>query len=259
MRPGPHEKTIPADIFWWEGLDGTRVLTYRISFSYNDSLSVKNRVEQILEKFQGQPVNNFMVFCGVGDHGGGPTKISIQSIEELKNEPGAPKVFFSTLDRYFEEIMTDITIELPVVKNDLQHHAVGCYTAEAEIKKGNQKSETALMTSEKITAIGSVVWGANYPKKELTSAWERVLFLQFHDSLAGTSIPEHSQKARDGYGYALEISDNAIYMALQKLEWQYLLKIRNLSIWSFLIHMSGKLKVLLNIPFFGNQPNNPHA
>jgi len=220
MRPGPHEKTIPADIFWWEGLDGTRVLTYRIPISYNESRSVKNRVEQILERFQGQPVNSFMAFYGVGDHGGGPTKINIQSIEELKTEPGAPKVFFSTLDRYFEEIKADKTIELPIVKDDLQHHAVGCYTAEAEIKKGNRKSEAALMTSEKITGIGSAVWGANYPKKEFTSAWERVLFLQFHDSLAGTSVPEHSEKARNGYGYALEIADNAVYLALQKLEWQ---------------------------------------
>jgi alpha-mannosidase len=220
MRPGPHEKTIPADIFWWEGLDGTRVLTYRIPISYNESRSVKNRVEQILERFQGQPVNSFMAFYGVGDHGGGPTKINIQSIEELKNEPDAPKVFFSTLDRYFEEIKADKIIELPIVKDDLQHHAVGCYTAEAEIKKGNRKSEAALMTSEKITAIGSEVWGATYPKKEFTSAWKRVLFLQFHDSLAGTSVPEHSEKARNGYGYAVEIADNAIYLALQKLEWQ---------------------------------------
>jgi alpha-mannosidase len=220
MRPSPHEKTIPADIFWWEGLDGTRVLTYRIPISYNESRSVRNRVEQILERFQGQPANSFMAFYGVGDHGGGPTKINIQSIEELKNEPGAPKIFFSTLDRYFEEIRKDKTLELPVVKDDLQHHAVGCYTAEAEIKKGNRKSETALITSEKITAIGSAVWGANYPKKEFTSAWERILFLQFHDSLAGTSVPEHSEKARNGYGYAFDIADNSAYLALQKLEWQ---------------------------------------
>ena len=45
MRPGPREKTIPADLFWWEGTDGTRVLTYRIQQSYNDGGSVRNRVK----------------------------------------------------------------------------------------------------------------------------------------------------------------------------------------------------------------------
>ena len=34
MRPGPHEKKDLPDIFWWESADGSRVLTYRIQFSY---------------------------------------------------------------------------------------------------------------------------------------------------------------------------------------------------------------------------------
>ena len=109
-------------------------------------------------------------------------------------------------------------MNLPVVKDDLQHHAVGCYTAESEIKKRNRNSETALVTAEKITAIGSAVWGSHYPKKEFTSAWKRVLFLQFHDSLAGSALPEHYQSAYEGYGYALDIAHQATYLALQKLE-----------------------------------------
>ena len=34
MRPQAHEKKLPADLFWWEGADGTRLLTYRIPYSY---------------------------------------------------------------------------------------------------------------------------------------------------------------------------------------------------------------------------------
>jgi alpha-mannosidase len=220
MRPGPREKTIPADLFWWEGPDGTRVLTYRIQQSYNDGGPVKNRVKSIIAQAADQPMKSFMGYYGVGDHGGGATKESIKSIEELKAEKGAPSVFFSTADNYFKEIRKDKNLNLPSVKDDLQHHAVGCYTAESEIKKGNRQSEAALVTAEKIAALGSVAWGAKYPKNELTSAWQRVLFLQFHDSLAGTSLFEHSQTAREGYGYALDIAHQAAYMAVQKLEWQ---------------------------------------
>jgi len=221
MRPGPHEKTIPADLFWWEGIDGTRVLTYRIPISYNvHEPSVKERVKEILDRFYGQPMKSFMAFYGVGDHGGGPTKANIRSINELKEEKGAPKVFFSTVDRYFDEIRSKGNLDFPVVSDDLQHHAVGCYTAESAIKKGNRQSEAALMTAEKISSLGSLVWGAYYPKDKLTSAWQRVLFLQFHDSLAGTSVPEHSKTAAEGYGYAMDISNQATFLALQKLEWQ---------------------------------------
>jgi alpha-mannosidase len=220
MRPAAKEKTLPADLFWWEGSDGTRILTYRIQFSYNDTGSVKNRVRQILDQYQKQPMKSFMAFYGAGDHGGGATKENIQSIEELKGDSKAPEVLFSTTNRYFKEIRGAGNLNIPVVNDDLQHHAVGCYTTEAEIKKGNRQSEAALVTSEKLASIASVVLGSKYPKDDLTDAWKKVLFLQFHDSLAGTSLPEHSQAAREGYGHALDVAHRTSYMFLQKLEWQ---------------------------------------
>lgn len=220
MRPAPHEKTLPADLFWWEGTDGSKVLTYRIPLSYNDSGSVKNRVEQVLTQYHNEPMKSFMAYYGAGDHGGGATKENIQSIDELKKDENAPHIFYSTPELYFNEIRKDKSLNLPSVKDDLQHHAVGCYTAESEIKKGNRQSEAALITAEKISSIGAKAWGANYPGTDLTSAWKRVLFLQFHDSLAGTSLFEHSQTAKEGYGYALNIAHEAAFMAIQKLEWQ---------------------------------------
>ncbi|QGY47019.1 twin-arginine translocation signal domain-containing protein [Maribellus comscasis] len=219
MRPGPHEKEIPADLFWWKSPDGSKVLTYRIPISYNETQPVNRRVEQVLERFQNQPMKSFMAFYGAGDHGGGATKENIKSIEELKTENGAPEVIFSTMEKYFEEI-DNKNLELPTVNEDLQHHAQGCYTAEIEIKKGNRQSEAALITAEKLAAVGSLAWGANYPKNEFSSAWQRILFLQFHDSLAGTSLPEHSTTAREGYGFSLDIAHQAAYKAIQKLEWQ---------------------------------------
>ena len=221
MRPGPHEKSVPSDLFWWEGIDGTRVLTYRIQQSYNDSSVVRDHlIKTVSEQYKNQPMKSFMYFFGAGDHGGGATKENIHSVEVLKAEKGAPAISFGSPERYFKEIRNDKNLNLPVVKDDLQHHAVGCYTAESAIKKGNRQSEAALVTAEKIAAIGSSVWGSNYPKKELTSAWHRVLFLQFHDSLAGSSLFDHSQTALEGYGYALDIAHHTTYMAAQKLEWQ---------------------------------------
>jgi alpha-mannosidase len=256
MRPGPKEKSLPADLFWWEGPDGTRVLTYRIQLSYNDGGSVVNRVRTILTQGANQPMKSFMAYYGVGDHGGGATMDSIKSIEKLKTEKGAPAVFFSTTDNYFKEIRNENNLNLPVIKDDLQHHATGCYTAESAIKKGNRISEISLVTAEKISSMGSTAWGAEYPRNELTSAWQRVLFLQFHDSLAGTSLFEHSQTAREGYGYALDIAHQATYLAIQKLEWkvpaedpasQYIL-VFNPHAWE----VNGNIEYDLN---WGNRPS----
>jgi len=220
MRPGIREKTLPSDLFWWEGSDGTKVLTYRIQFGYNDSGSVRTRVENLVGQYGNQPMKGFMAYYGAGDHGGGATKINISSINELKVEKDAPQVVYSTPDIYFKEARLENNPNLPVIKDDLQHHAVGCYTAESEIKKGNRQSEAALVVAEKVAAIGSVAWGAHYPKKELTAAWQTVMFLQFHESLAGPSLFDHSQSAREGFGYALDVAHQATFMGVQKLEWQ---------------------------------------
>jgi alpha-mannosidase len=220
MRPGPKEKNIPSDLFWWEGPDGSKVLTYRIPISYNDSRSVRTRIEQVLEQFNNQPFKTFMTFYGAGDHGGGATKENISSIKEIQSEKSAPVLIFSTPERYFSEIRNEKITGIPVLKDDLQHHAAGCYTAEAEIKKLNRQAEAALIASEKIASIGSVIWKYKYPADEFTSAWKRVLLLQFHDSLAGTSVPEHSAAAREGFGFALETAHRSAYTSLQKLEWQ---------------------------------------
>lgn len=220
MRPEPENKELPANLFWWESPDGSRALTYRIPISYITSGAVRQRVYDVVTKHP-DPSKNLMVFYGVGDHGGGTTKENLRSIAEVRKEPGAPTVLYSAPERYFSEIRKTGTSGLPVYKGDLQHFGVGCYTSLSAIKKLNRNTEIALQTAEKISSVGSLVWGANYPAGEFESAWKRVLFLQFHDSLSGTSLPEHYEIATpEGYGYAAEIASRALYLAAQKLAWE---------------------------------------
>src|SRR6185437_11850207 len=107
MRPGPTEKQLPSNLFWWEGIDGTKALTFRIPYSYNDFGDVRNHMLKEIQLMHGQSVHDDMEFYGVGDHGGGPTKVGIRSIERIQGEKGAPKLLFSTPDRYFAEVRRD--------------------------------------------------------------------------------------------------------------------------------------------------------
>ncbi|MDR1880093.1 MAG: hypothetical protein LBQ78_04105 [Tannerellaceae bacterium] len=223
MRPGPHEKTLPADLFWWEGVEGSRVLAFHIQDSYNsgsEADAVKKHLEEIVKRTENYPATALMAFYGVGDHGGGPTKANIRGIDKLKAEKGAPQIAYGSVDRYFEEVRADGSLSIPAVKDDLQHHAVGCYTAESAIKKNNRQAEAALVAAEKITGVGSLIWKADYPKEAFTAAWQKLLFLQFHDSLAGSSLSAHSEDAREGYGYVLNTARESTALAMQKLEWR---------------------------------------
>jgi alpha-mannosidase len=222
-RPEAHEKKLPADLFWWEGADGTRVLTYRIPWDYGFTEHLDDRLRDFILSLQ-EPTKSLMVFYGAGDHGGGPAKENIQSLLDMQKQTGAPTILFSTPDHYFEEVVGAVREPplqtLPVVADDLQHHSVGCYTAVSEIKKDNRTTEAALATGEKMAALASVLAGFDYPKSEFTAAWKKVLFMQFHDSMAGTALPEHYVVSRHAYGYALEVANQAINLAAQKIAWQ---------------------------------------
>ncbi len=218
MRPDEEAMRLPADLFWWEGPDGTRALTYRIPFGYTDAGALSQRIKQVIGLHE--PVKDMMVFYGAGDHGGGATDENIQSIQRIMAEAGAPKLIYSTPEKYFSEIRGEKRVNLPVVTGDLQHHSVGCYTAESTIKKNNRTAEMALTTAEKVASLSSVLYGSAYPQAEFQSAWEKVLFQQFHDSLAGTALPEHYLQSRQAYGCAMEVADQAISLSLERLAWQ---------------------------------------
>jgi len=222
-RPMAADKKLPSDLFWWEGIDGTRTLAYRIPMDAGFEDYLPYWVRQFITKLP-EPTKDLMMFYGAGDHGGGPTKTLIRSILEMQKQPGAPAILFSTPDRYFDEVMspsaTPAPEDLPVVSGELQHHSVGCYTAVSEIKKENRVTEAALATGEKMAALAFAVAGFNYPQSDLTAAWEKVLMMQFHDTISGTALPQEYEVARHAYGYAQEVADQTTYLAAQKIAWQ---------------------------------------
>ena len=231
MRPAAHEKPLPADVFWWQGADGTRILTYRIPWSYGITAEVQERMHDYVTQLH-EPTNNMMLFYGAGDHGGGPAKETINLILDARKQPGAPQILFSTPDQYFDDVAPGFrpahaglkagatSPEYPVVDDDLQHHSVGCYTAVSAIKKDNRTTEMALATGEKMAALANVLAGFPYPKADFATAWKKVLLMQFHDSMAGTAIPEQYVVSHNAYGFAKEVADQAIYRAAAKIAWQ---------------------------------------
>ncbi|MCX7795322.1 MAG: alpha-mannosidase [bacterium] len=199
MRPGPHEKDLPEDIFWWESPDGSRILAYRVPFSYATwGKEVESQVKRVAEKLN-EKIDTLMCFYGVGDHGGGPTKENIENIIELDKREDLPRLIFSSPNKFFEEISSK-GLDFPVVKDDLQHHASGCYSVLSWIKKNNRKLEHLLLNGEKIAIMGREIKNLIYPKDNLRIIWQTLLFTQFHDILAGTSIPEAYEDIKAMHG-----------------------------------------------------------
>jgi len=218
MRPGPHEKAdLRTPLFLWQGPDGTKIPAVQILGSYNgDQQSLEARVKETGLYFaENQPdQKSWVVFYGVGDHGGGPTKAAIEKIRRM--QIADPRIRFSTLDRYLEAIGPGLE-GLPVVSGELQHHARGCYSACASVKALNRESEWALLTAEKLAALDAALLGKEYPREPFRRSWEKVLFNQFHDILAGSAIEDSYRDARNDYGYALSAAREISIRSLQNI------------------------------------------
>lgn len=211
MRPMHYEKDIDKSLFVWESDDGSRVKVFRIIESYNINLDNLELISQIKEKAEKDNLD-YMAFYGVGNHGGGPTIKLIDQINKFDIEG----LVYSTPDEYFNSVSTD---GLDVLKEDLQHHARGCYSACSFVKKQNRMCERNLLAAEKLAVMAKELVGAEYPGDELNKAWANVLFNQFHDVLGGCSIKKVYEDAGYLYGEAMSITDRIINEAMQKIAW----------------------------------------
>lgn len=106
---------------------------------------------------------------GVGNHGGGPTKEHLEEARRLCSEGAA---------RHGLVCAAGPADDLPVVTGDLVHHARGCYSALTSFKERMRRTELRL------AQLGA-------PPEH----WQTFLFWQFHDVLAGTSVPEVYEEA----------------------------------------------------------------
>jgi alpha-mannosidase len=217
MRPGPHELPLPGPLFWWESADGSRVLTYRLPHEYT---SGRDDLGNHLDKSIAQLPDRWtamMTFYGVGNHGGGPTRENLDSIRRLDGAGAMPRLRHSTPARFFDAVRAAGTDDLPVWRDDLQHHAVGCYSAHSGIKRWIRRAEHELAAAEAWSTVAVATTGARWPRADFGRAWRDVLFNQFHDTFGGTAIEPAYRDARDQVGEASAIANRQLNLAVQSV------------------------------------------
>ncbi len=219
MRPNPEQEMsypFPNTSFIWEGPDGTQMPTFRITGTYgtaNADLSLQ-WARSALEREEKFAVPD-MAFYGIGNHGGGPSIEVLKAMNELIKENRPDDFVFSSPNRFFDELDTS---RLPVLREELQHHASGCYTTVMEIKELNRRTEQALLAAEKYASLAEWL-GFEIDANELAEAWQTVLFNQFHDIMGGCSIREAMEDAVTDLRHALHTARKITNRALQKLSW----------------------------------------
>lgn len=222
MRPDPYTEMNYPDgtTFWWRANDGSEILACNLQDSYNaDHRDIMDRVRRFPSHPHLNPGQTHMLgFYGVGNHGGGPTKRTIELLLEGQKDETLPAIVFSTLSEYFAAFSESVAARsIPRISTDLQHHARGCYSVHAEVKRLNRRAEHALMAAERWASLLWLLEDRAYPGTTLETAWKDVLYNQFHDILAGTSIQSSYEDTRDQLGGATHRAHEIANESLQRL------------------------------------------
>lgn len=187
-------------VFWWEGLDGSSILALNMCYASIMNTTNALMISKRLEDLYG--LKDSMYVYGTGDHGGGPTKRDISRVRQLNTYPTVPKIEFSTTHTFFDSVVKEKALSIPVEKGELNFVFDGCYTTHADIKRYNRKCENMLASTEALGTIGSLN-GLAYSYNDMESAWKSTLFNQFHDIFDGSGI-------KATYNYSSKIAEEAL-------------------------------------------------
>jgi alpha-mannosidase len=207
LRANGDDNTGIPLLFWWEGPDGSRVLAQRIPIQYSQSYSATPAAIEALARRSvtdgfAPGFSHGLMFLGIGNHGGGPTREHLQRIRELQADPAFPsEIRFSTLREYFAAVEQDPAFPtLPVWRSELQYTNRGCYAATGEVKQQHRLAEKTLFAAE---ALAVFERGPRASSAALHEAWWRYGFNQFHDILAGTCVASTQEETRSRFGAIL--------------------------------------------------------
>ena len=188
----------PYNIFWWQGIDGTKMLSY-LHNDYNSQTFPNAIFARWRERVQKDSIHSGrLVPFGYGDGGGGPTRNHLEFLRREADLEGLPKTQIVEPKVYFEGI--DEKAALPTWVGELYYQCHrGTYTTQAKTKRGNRKSEVALHELEFWGGVAQSVKNVKYPDEAADRMWKGVLLNQFHDIIPGSSIREVYQAAEKLY------------------------------------------------------------
>jgi alpha-mannosidase len=211
------------EAFWWRSPDGSEIFSL-MSALIGQGIDPVKMAEYACTWQSKTGLQDSLWLPGVGDHGGGPTRDMLEIAQRWQKSPVFPDLEFTTAEKYLQLIKDQTTNSLPTWDDELylEFHR-GCYTTHADQKRWNRRCEDLLYQAELFASIATLKCGEIYPQTEITTAWKRVLFNQFHDILPGSSITQVYQDALPEWQQVEQVGTKILQTSLLAIASQIIL------------------------------------
>lgn len=174
----------PYSSFVWRGTDGSEVVAHVTqNAGYNNRLDLGELDANARGHVQADIHPEFLHPTGYGDGGGGPTEEMCERARRLNALAGTPALQWDQPEAFFARLARR-SRQLPVYQGEcyLEYHR-GTYTTHSDLKAAFRGLERALQIREAVAV-------ATRTAPDLTAAWRRLVFAQFHDYIPGSSVAE---------------------------------------------------------------------
>lgn len=187
--------TIPGldkPAFWWRGAGGARILCYRPLAGWygTERDEVERRLDVCLEEAMRTGMHHVGCFYGLGNHGGGPTRVHLRQIAAWAARHPEVRVVHSGLHDLFAAVRAELIAQgesiLPELVGELNFCLRGCAASVAKFKFLYRRVEAQVFRAERTLAASTAA--TRRPAMSLAEIWRTLLFNAFHDILPGTSI-----------------------------------------------------------------------
>jgi alpha-mannosidase len=205
---------MPFDLFWWEGLDGSRVLGHTFDNPVG-GYNAKTSPRAILEtwrNFRGKShYPESLLSFGFGDGGGGPTEEMLERQRQLADFPVVPSLRPVKVAEWFhavcEKVAGDPDLPVWVGEMYLELHR-GTLTTQGRTKFLHRRAERALIAAETLSSMAALLGAPIAPSLE--EYWRIVLRNEFHDILPGSGIREVYEQAEAELASVVAVGNNVI-------------------------------------------------
>lgn len=204
--------------FWWEGLDGSRVLTVVPPGHFIGMVDPDHILAQWQDYSDKATIGDSLYCYGWGDGGGGVDAEMLELARRYTDFPALSQLAPGLAIDYFERVQHKAQdANLPVWRDDLylETHR-GTFTNKGRLKKLNRRAEFLYRQAELLAAWAWLKTGA-YPDAALQTGWRKLLTTQFHDSLPGTHVHEAYLELLAEFDQIFAIGNQVTNAAVQDL------------------------------------------
>lgn len=186
--------------FWWEGLDGSRILAHWMPLGYRAGLDLSALEKSFDILRERATTKNILMPSGSGVTL--PQSETSRTVKKWNRTHEDSRMKIATSREFFEALEEE-SVNLSVRRGELYS---GKYSevfpnvcsSRIWIKQNLRKHENMILACEKWATIAWLL-GLVYPADEFGDNWRKLLWGAFHDVAPGTGIDECYDEARDNF------------------------------------------------------------